>query len=701
MKLFFLITAVFLTGILSGAGKVVEYALEIGETIQNPAGKPIKALTINGQLPGPILRFRVGDIARIHVRNALASGEVSTHWHGPLVPNLEDGVPYLTTPPIFAGAARTFEFTLKNPGTYWYHSHTGLQKQRGVYGAIVIEPRGGERIKADREEVVVLSDWTNESPEEVMRTLMRGSDWYNVRKGMAQSILGAVKAGESAEYWRREKSRLPPMDVSDIAYDAFLLNGRPRQNLPARPGERIRLRVINAAASTYFYLHSAAGPLQIVAADGMDVKPIRQQRLLMGIAETYDLLFTVPRAGAWEFRATSQDGTGHASLFIGRGPEREAPAMERLNPYSMNDALSTVLDALDEKAPRSDREALAAEKSRPLPPYQRLESARPTNLPRSAPVRKITLTLNGDMTRYLWTINGTTLTEDSSIPVKRGEIIQIEFRNDSMMHHPMHLHGHFFRLLMDGGPDPLYAPLKNVVDVPPMSRRLIEFYANEEKDWAIHCHLLYHMHAGMMKVISYDDQGPDHQPALDLKSEDPYYFTLDGSVQTNMSMGMASLMDARDEFAVMWETGWGHETEPHLESHGEGPEHSHGETPEVEYEVDLLYQRYINPYWTVFAGYRLTNMPEKENAAVVGATHLLPYMVEATLSVESSGDARLGLGKTFQLTSRLSSFVRAEYDTGHDFMWMAGANYILTKQLGLTASWDSDYGFGAGLSFRF
>lgn len=687
---------------LPASGAVVEYTLDFRETTISPAGKPVRALTINGGLPGPPLRFKEGDTARIHVVNGLRSEEVSSHWHGLLLPNIEDGVPYVTTPPIYPGQSRTFEFPLKHAGTYWYHSHTGLQEQRGVYGAIVIEPKRGERIQADRDEVLVLSDWTNENPQEVMRTLMRGSDWYAIRKGTAQSITGAAKAGHLQDYFDREKSRLPPMDVSDVAYDAFLINGQRETGLAAKPGERIRLRIINAAASTYFYLNSATGPLSIIAADGNEVQPIRQNRLLIGMAETYDLLMTVPSGGAYEFRATAQDGSGHASVFLGSGEKRPAPDIERLNPYSMNVALAAVLDQLDETGHLSDKEALAQEKPRPLPPYKRLKAVKTTTLPKAAPVRRIQLKLSGDMMRYLWTINGTTLTEDSKIPVKKGEVLQMELRNDSMMHHPMHLHGHFFRLLMDDGPDPKHAPLKHTVDVPPMSKRVIEFYANEEKDWAFHCHLLYHMHAGMMKVLSYDDQGPEHQPALDLKNENPFYFLLDGNVQSQMSMGFARFMDARNDFGVMWKAGWGHDQPAMMEPMDGEMMGMTEKMPDVEYEADLLWMRYINPRWMTMAGYRFTNMmDDDEDTAFVGFTHRLPYMFDLTGTVEHNGDLRVGVAKTFQLTSRLSFFGRADYDTAQDFMWMAGANCTLSKNFGLMASYDSDYGFGAGLSFRF
>ena len=203
--------------------------------------------------------------------------------------------------------------------------------------------------------------------------------------------------------------------------------------------------------------------------------------------------------------------------------------------------------------------------------------------------------------------------------------------------------------------------------------------------------MLYHMHAGMMKVFSYDDQGPEHQPALDLKNENPFYFLLDGNVQSQMSMGFARFMNARTDFGVMWKTGWGHGSSSHPE-----------DAPAFEYEMDFMWMRYINPRWMTMAGYRFTNMREDdEDTAFIGFTHRLPYMVDFTAAVESNGDLRFSLAKTFQITDRLSTFSRVDYDTAQDWMWMAGANYTLTKNLGLITSYDSDYGFGTGLSFRF
>jgi FtsP/CotA-like multicopper oxidase with cupredoxin domain len=684
---------------------VINYTLTIAETVMKPAESTVRALTVNGGIPGPTLRFRVGDRARILVRNDLVTEETSIHWHGLLVPNLQDGVPYVTTPPIPPGGVRTFEFPLTHSGTYWYHSHTGLQEQRGVYGAIVIEPREPSAVHVDQEEVLVLSDWTDESPTEVIRTLMRGSDWYAIRKGTAQSVFGAIAAGNLTDYLNREKARLPPMDVSDVAYDAFLVNGKRTLDIPAKPGAVVRLRVINAATSTYFYLESATGPLQLIANDGNDIVPIRQKRLLIGMAETYDLLITVPATGgSYELRATSQDTTGYSSTFIGAGERHTAPTMARLNPYSMNQTLAAILDQIDETEGLTDDQALAEEKERPLPPYKRLKSPTPTALPSEAPVRVLKLNLTGDMMRYVWSINGETITENSTIPVTRGEILRLELVNDTMMHHPMHLHGHFFRLLMPGGADPRFAPLKHTVDVPPMSRRTIEFYANEDRDWLFHCHLLYHHHAGMGRVFSYS-AGTDPTHTVKLESSDQLFPMVDGSLQSQMSMGMATLMDARNNYTLSWKAGWGEvDSQDDLEG--------------TEYEVDLTWQRYINPRWMAFAGVRATNMMDDrghlvetnadvdlfdatEGRLIAGAMYRLPYNIDTTLSLESSGDARMGISRTVPLTSRLNMTGRGEYDTNLQWMWMVGAGFTVSKNFILTVSYDSDYGVGGGLGFRF
>jgi FtsP/CotA-like multicopper oxidase with cupredoxin domain len=682
--------------LLAGAvsAEVVEYELVVTETTLAPAGKPRQVLAINGSIPGPVLRFREGDTARVTVRNQLKEESTSIHWHGLLLPNEMDGVPYVTTPPINPGKSHEFTFPLTHAGTYWYHSHTGLQEQRGMYGSIVVEPTAGELHAADRDYVVLLSDWTNEDPHEVMRTLMRGSDYYPVKKGSAQSIVGAYRAGALPEYWHREKSRMPPMDVSDVYYDAFLINGGNGQTLAAKPGETVRLRLINAGASTYFYVHSAAGPLTIVAADGPAVKPVEVERLFMGIAETYDVLVKVPEDGAWELRATPQDNSGHASIFLGEGKQRLAPDLPPPSLYSMDEMLEAGMASMDEEP------AMPVNPERPTSPYPMLEALAPTTLPTSAPVREIELRLTGDMVRYIWSFNGKTFKEEPTIPVKAGEVLRVELVNDTMMHHPIHLHGHFFRLLNSHGE---LSPLKHTVDVPPMGRRTIEFLANEQGDWLFHCHLLYHMDAGMTRIFSYrQGEDPAYQPTLDPDHLGMTSFMLEGMVLPSMIMGHAHWMRGRETLGLNWHYDFdSHEEHEHGGQRlnlNTGQEHEH---EWKQYEVDLFWDHYFGPNFSTRVGYRLSNEEGTGNRAFGELSYRLPYMFTSSIAIDTRGDARLGLAKELQITPRLSVSGKAEYDTNTEFEWAMYVHYMLSKEFSLTSGYNSDHGWDAGLSFRF
>jgi FtsP/CotA-like multicopper oxidase with cupredoxin domain len=692
---FFIITLLAAFGsAISASAATVTYSLEIAETTLAPAGKPVRALTLNGGVPGPVLRFHEGDTARVTVRNLLKEESTSIHWHGLLVPNEMDGVPYVTTPPIQPGTEHVFEFPLRQSGTYWYHSHTGLQEQRGVYGSIVITPRGGEPVVADHDHVVLLSDWTNEHPKEVMRTLMRGSSYYSIRKGSAQSLVGAYRADRLGEYFRREKSRMPPMDVSDVYYDAFLANGEFQQSVAAKPGETVRLRLINGSASTYFYVYSAAGPLRIVAADGPAVEPVAVDRILMGVAETYDVLLNVPSEGSWEVRAVPVDNTGHASIFVGEGEPHLAGDMPGPELYSMDAMLAAGMSTIDPEMAEDDTE-------RPQAPYAGLRSLEATTLPPDAPVREMELRLTGDMTRYIWGFNGKTFAEEPTVPVKEGEVLRITMINDTMMHHPIHLHGHFFRVLNAQGD---HSPLKHTIDVPPMGRRTIEFLANERGDWLMHCHLLYHMGAGMMRIFSYRQaEDSAYQPGIDPDHLGMSMFTLEGTVLNTMSVGHAHLMRGRETFGVHWHHDYdGHEEQDDgrgLHTRW-GYEHD-GNEFQGKYEIDLHWNHYFGPNLSTTLGYRLSNEEGTGDRVFGQLDYRLPYLVEARLALDSRGDARVGLGKTLQITPRLSSTFDTEYDTNSGFEWSTYSHILLNKEFSLTGGYDSEHGWGAGLSFRF
>ncbi len=314
----------------SSHSEEVVYNLTIAEQQVNFTGKSKRGMTINGGIPGPVLRFHEGDMAVMHVHNGM-DVPTSIHWHGMLVPPDQDGVPFVSYPPIAPQTTFTYRFPIRQAGTYWYHSHTGLQEQLGVYGTIVIQPRSKHH-SVSREQVVHLSDWTDMKPKKVMRMLRRGSEAMGVKKGTAQSFLGAWKTDKLGEFWKREAMRMPAMDIADVAYDAFLINGKQSSETKANPGDTVRLRIVDGSATSYFHLQYAGGPLKIVAADGQEVQPIDlEMPLLIGVAETYDVIVKVPARGSYEFRATAHDGSGHASLWIGDGERK--PVKDMPQPY--------------------------------------------------------------------------------------------------------------------------------------------------------------------------------------------------------------------------------------------------------------------------------------------------------------------------------------------------------------------------------
>lgn len=310
------------------------YYLTLKQEKVNKAGKEIMGMTINGSIPGPTLRFTEGEYAVIYVKNEMDK-ETSIHWHGLLLPNFYDGVPYLTTPPIEPGETQKYEFPLKQSGTYWYHSHTMLQEQSGVYGSFVIEPKA-KALEYDKELVIVLSDWTNEKPNNVLRFLKRGTEWYNIKKGTATPLNQVISEGALGAQLNFWKHRMEGADIADIYYPAFLVNGAQKQEYPDfQPSDKVRLRIINGAASTSFWMTFGGGNPTIVSADGLDVVPVKHNKTFIAIAETYDFIITIPPAGKIEFRASAQDGSGTASAYLGKGDLLPAPDVPKPDKIEM------------------------------------------------------------------------------------------------------------------------------------------------------------------------------------------------------------------------------------------------------------------------------------------------------------------------------------------------------------------------------
>jgi FtsP/CotA-like multicopper oxidase with cupredoxin domain len=321
-------------------GHTVIYHLYISDTLVNYTGRRRHAIAVNGQLPGPTLEFTQGDTAEIHIHNEMMM-ETSVHWHGLIVPNQYDGVSWLSGPPIRPMHTYVAKFPLVQNGTYWYHSHTMLQEQIGLYGALIIHKRPGDRTpggenpgKAEAplpEEVVLFSDWTDEKPYEVNRSLHYATDWYAIKKHSTQDYAAAIKDHHLHTKLLNEWKRMLPMDVSDVAYDLFTVNGSREEERPAyKPGDKIRLRIINGGSSTYFWLQYAGGKISVIASDGKDVVPVDVDRLIIGPSETYDLVVTIPDNGSYQFRATAEDRSGFASLYLGAGNKKMLPTLPSL-----------------------------------------------------------------------------------------------------------------------------------------------------------------------------------------------------------------------------------------------------------------------------------------------------------------------------------------------------------------------------------
>jgi len=677
--------------------QTVEYNLVIQYNILNFSGEDVVAMSINGSVPGPTLEFKEGDIAKINVTNKM-DVSTSVHWHGLLLPNWEDGVPYLTTPPIKPGTTFTYEFPIKQSGTYWYHSHTGLQEQLGVYGSIVIDPKV-ERTDIELPEdelVIVLSDWTDENPHEVLRTLKRGSEYNNFKKDTMQTVYGVIKNGVIWDNVKRSFKRMPPPDIADVAYDAFLINGNQVLNLNDYSGKKVKLRIINAGASSYFYLNYAGGNMTIIAADGPDVEPVEVDKLLISVAETYDVVVEVPEDGSYEFRATAQDGSGYASLYLGEGEKIDAEDIPPPNLYKMHGSHNMKTMKMDSgninhemqnhkehkkmmgnmETGNDHKGHMSMKEERPATPYDKLISPTPTTLPVQNKTREVVLNLTGDMENYIWTINNKTLNEDDKILIRKGENVTFVMNNKTMMNHPMHLHGHFFRVLNEQGE---YSPLKHTVNVAPNRTTIIEFEANEEKDWFFHCHNLYHMKSGMARIVSYE--GSEMDPRIKkIRSNfytDPVYFWVDAQILTQQSEGVAVLRNTRNSIIANWEVGY----------------------EEGEYRIDLTYARYINRFLSPFAGIEITN-EEQKTRGIFGIYYLLPFLIDSTVWVDTEGDFRFIFDKGMQLTKYITAFGNLQFDTESKWEAEVGGTFFLHKNFSLIAKWHNEFGPGVGVLIR-
>ena len=745
--------------------KIKEYNLTIEENEMTLAGVTAKGMTINGSIPGPVLEFNEGDLAIINVTNKM-DVETSVHWHGLILPNFYDGVPYLTTPPIKAGTTFQYRIPINQSGTYWYHSHTMLQEQKGVYGSIVIHPKE-KTLEYDKDLVLLLSDWTNEKPMNVLRNLKRGNEWYQVRKGTAVPLSRVIKEGALGAQFKFWRDRMEGADIADIYYPAFLANGKKVAEYPEfKAGEKVRLRFINASASSYYWLDFGGGNPTIVSSDGVDVTPVNKSRFLFGIAETYDVIVTIPN-GTLEVTATAQDGSGSTSIRLGSGKLFPATVIDRPNKVAMMKQMAKMdmkmgapamagnqkkntPEALmkkygmqmdmkdgkidnqmnmkmdDQKLMNDDHMQMEMDKKKDVKKdsmpmshnmsmmekdsrsfdyntrktyfnYDFLKAKENTTYKEDLPVNDLLLNLTGNMQRYVWSINGVPLSETDKIKIKGGEVTRITLNNLTMMHHPMHLHGHYFRVINENGER---SPLKHTVNVPPMQKVVIEFYNEEYGDWFFHCHVLYHMMGGMARVFSYNtprDERMKDYPVTKLIEETDHYYSW-GRARAGSNFSELNLISSniRNEFSLRAELDYNKNA-----------------------EVEVNYNRYINDWMRVYAGLNTeTSTPNSydtfNTVGLVGIKYFTPYRFNVDVSMDNQLRPRVRLDRELLLFPRI--FLEGEYEYRADFgwvndignssyesetQWLVGLSYILSRNFSIQGNYNNRYGWGGGLLARF
>jgi CopA family copper-resistance protein len=540
-----------------------DFELVIDAATVSPTGATRAATLVNGQLPAPTLYWREGDTVTLRVSNRLPVTS-SIHWHGLLLPFQMDGVPGFSYDGIAPGESFVYRFPVRQSGTYWYHSHSRFQEQTGLYGAIVIAPRGGERHTADRDHVLVLSDWTDEDPEHIYAHLKKHSDYYNYRQPTAKGFLADVKgmglksALDKRRMWNQ--MRMSPTDFSDVtgATYTYLVNGAaPADNwsMPFKPGEKVRLRIVNASSSTFFDLRIPGLKLTVVAADGQDIEPVSVDEFRLAPAETYDVIVAPTEDRAYTVFAQSIDRSGfaRATLAPRAGMVADVPKLDLPQPLTMTDMMGAMGSmggmkgmgsATHDMAGMSGGEmdhgsmkGMASEAPHPATPLARHARTEygpgvdmRVDMPRTGlddpginlrhngrrvltyadmktlggpldprpPGRDIELHLTGNMERFMWSFDGVKFSEARPIHLRYGERVRVILSNDTMMNHPIHLHGMFSEL---ESPDGQFQVRKHTVNVQPAQRVSFLVSADAPGRWAFHCHLLYHMEAGMFREV--------------------------------------------------------------------------------------------------------------------------------------------------------------------------------------------------------
>jgi FtsP/CotA-like multicopper oxidase with cupredoxin domain len=511
------------------------FDLAIGESPMNITGAARMALTINGSIPGPVLRWREGDSVTLRVANRLSDEDTSIHWHGIILPAEMDGVPGLSFHGIRPGETYVYKFDVRQAGTYWYHSHSGFQEQRGVYGPLVIEPAGADPIAFDREHVILLSDWTDEHPDRVFAKLKKQATYYNRNQRTLGDFFRDVRSRGLGATVRERAAwgamRMNPTDIADVSGATYthLMNGQPPNGNWTglfTPGEKVRLRFINGSAMTYFDVRIPGLKMTVVAADGLNVHPVTVDEFRIATAETFDVIVEPSGQDAFTIFAQAMDRTAHAAgtLAVRAGLRAPVPARDPRPLLTMEDMghghdmsahAGHDMPGMPKHPPSEDGNPLidmqtmmpAAKLDDPgiglrgngrrVLTYADLKSTFADPDGRD-PSREIELHLTGHMEKFAWSFDGVKFSDAAPLLFTYGERLRIILVNDTMMTHPIHLHGMWSDLENEAGE---FQVRKHTIDMPPGTRRSYRVHADAIGRWAYHCHLLFHMEAGMFREV--------------------------------------------------------------------------------------------------------------------------------------------------------------------------------------------------------
>jgi CopA family copper-resistance protein len=738
MKYFIILVSLV---IFSLQAKEREYTLVVSKKGLEIDGKVYNdRFVVNGNIPGPKLEFIEGETAVIKVVNK-TNKKTLIHWHGLLIENDQDGVPYVNSLPIEPHSYKTYRFKLVQNGTYWYHSHVMYQEEDGVFGAFVIYPKDYQ--KTYPEEAVVLSDLSEESGWEIQRNIKKQGEYYDVLKGTVQSWYEAFKEGHAITKWRNSFQRMEGMDYADIGYDKFLVNGSSEIKIFDELSKKgkVKLRVINGSATSIYKLTYGGDYMTVIGADGLPVEPVKVKSLPISVAETYDILLDFDPQKIFQLKVTSIDNSGSSSVLIGnRGESKVAPdmywehpigvtmgemmGMKKMNFFSeflMNykNEFKDLPEEIEYTEPKKhtfpDKQTLmpmmhsnggdmmkASNSFRIMNrspevrennifdedqkiykelTYGLLKAKKPITIKEDQKLKVINFTLNGNMGRYTWSINGTPLGPDTYIKVKKGERVRFIMKNTTMMNHPMHLHGHFFRVMTSKRE---WSPLKHTVNVAPLDQVVIEFDATEEKDWFFHCHILYHMMGGMTRIVRYENEPGEkyleeaRESSKEFNFRNKFFLRSRNFIQSNYLRTESSLYNSFYAFD--------------LDAISDYDENLEGEV-----HVSRILTRYLEPYIGLKTE---ANEGRYEFTPTLGFTWVLPLNISIDIKYQSEMEDKFEI--EFESEIQLTSKLQLNYEYSSIQHFYTELEFRQSKNLSFLTSYNKKYDeWGAGLGYTF